>query len=259
MPEPEKHCRPQLSGGARQRYKATKDVQFLTFVSNNQNWSDVVPELSWDNKFVGAQAVLAKEYLAGKKDLARYKTHADGFVNFTDARKWHREDPNSTRYQILLLQLGQKLDFTCAFLCRLNQRQTTNAVMVLFYYSNLIDSAGIGVVQCSSANFSAAQIRAFAKSQVDYTPDNSPLGYSYLVGYGTKYPQRIHHRGASTPSIKVHPAKVECGEGFADFFNTHEPNTNIHTGAIVGGPNSLHNGFKSKAIVQENQKRRITA
>lgn len=73
---------------------------------------------------------------------------------------------------------------------------------------------------------------------MDYILGDNPLGYSYMVGYGTKYPQRIHHRGASIPSIKVHPEKVECGKGFADYFDTDKPNTNIHVGAIVGGPDS---------------------
>uniref|UniRef100_A0A6I9QMZ9 Endoglucanase n=2 Tax=Elaeis guineensis var. tenera TaxID=51953 RepID=A0A6I9QMZ9_ELAGV len=215
----------ELLWGATWLFKATKDVQFLTYVSNNQKWSDVVPEFSWDNKFVGAQALLAKEYLAGKKDLAIYKTHADAFVCSLM--------PGSGAVRIQTTPGG--LLFTRD---TVNLQYVTSAVMVLFYYSNTLDSAGIGEVQCSSANFTNAQIRAFAKSQVDYILGNNPLGYSYMVGFGTKYPKRIHHRGASIPSIKYHPAKVACGEGFADYFNTDNPNANIHVGAIVGGPNS---------------------
>ena len=56
-----------------------------------------------------------------------------------------------------------------------------------------------------------------------------------MVGYGPRYPQRIHHRGASLPSIAKHPQKIECSPGF-DFMNTEAPNPNVHVGAIVGGP-----------------------
>lgn len=36
-----------------------------------------------------------------------------------------------------------------------------------------------------------------AKWQMDFILGNNPSGYSYLVGYGGKYPTRIHHRAAN--------------------------------------------------------------
>jgi hypothetical protein len=53
---------------------------------------------------------------------------------------------------------------------------------------------------------------------------------SYLVGYGSNYPQQVHHRGASIPS----DAKTGC-KGF-DYLHSTSPNPNIATGALVGGP-----------------------
>lgn len=61
---------------------------------------------------------------------------------------------------------------------------------------------------------------------------------SYMVGYGSKYPKQLHHRGSSIPSIKAHPTKVGCNDGNSEYFASPKPNPNIHVGAIVGGPDS---------------------
>ena len=61
---------------------------------------------------------------------------------------------------------------------------------------------------------------------------------SYMVGFGNKYPQQLHHRGASIPSIAHHPAKVGCNQGYSSWYSNNQPNPNVHVGAIVGGPDS---------------------
>lgn len=58
-----------------------------------------------------------------------------------------------------------------------------------------------------------------------------------MVGYGTNFPRRVHHRGSSLPSQTIHPQNFGCEGGFQPFFYTANPNPNILTGAIVGGPN----------------------
>ncbi|KAE8712894.1 Endoglucanase 2 [Hibiscus syriacus] len=60
---------------------------------------------------------------------------------------------------------------------------------------------------------------------------------SYMVGFGSKYPTQLHHRGSSIPSIHTHPNKVGCNDGMS-YFSSNNPNPNQHVGAIVGGPNS---------------------
>lgn len=41
-------------------YKASGQTSYLNYVSNNQGWSQAMSEFSWDNKFPGAQTLLAK-------------------------------------------------------------------------------------------------------------------------------------------------------------------------------------------------------
>lgn len=53
---------------------------------------------------------------------------------------------------------------------------------------------------------------------------------SYLVGYGSSYPQQVHHRGASIP------ANLDTGcKGFK-WLTSIVPNPNVATGGLVGGP-----------------------
>lgn len=77
--------------------------------------------------------------------------------------------------------------------------------------------------------------------QVDYLLGDNPLKMSYMVGYGPRYPQRIHHRGSSLPSVAAHPAKIQCSSGFS-VMRSQSPNPNILVGAVIGGPDQ-HDRF----------------
>ena len=76
---------------------------------------------------------------------------------------------------------------------------------------------------------------------MDYLLGDNPLKMSYMVGYGPRYPQRIHHRGSSLPSVSTHPGKIQCSSGFS-VMNSQSPNPNVLVGAIVGGPDE-HDRF----------------
>ncbi|XP_058096147.1 endoglucanase-like isoform X2 [Magnolia sinica] len=206
-------------------FKASKDSKYMRFVMENQGWSQPVSEFSWDNKFAGAQTLLAKEYVAGNTKLGNYKSDADSFVCALM--------PGSSTVQIQTTKGG--LLYTRD---NNNMQYATSASLILLVYSKTIHGGGFGTIQCGSLYFSAIQIRAFAKSQVDYILGKNPLGMSYMVGFGVKYPMQLHHRGASIPSIRAHPTKVGCSEGYSTWYAANMPNPNTHVGAIVGGPNS---------------------
>lgn len=67
--------------------------------------------------------------------------------------------------------------------------------------------------------------------QADYILGNNPMKMSYLVGYGSNYPQNVHHRGASIPV----DANTTCKDGFT-WLDSINPNPNVAVGAVVGGP-----------------------
>ena len=56
-----------------------------------------------------------------------------------------------------------------------------------------------------------------------------------MVGYGPRFPQCIHHRGASLDSITKFPSHIAC-HGGSKLFAENKPNPNLLVGAIVGGP-----------------------
>ncbi|KAJ7952248.1 Endoglucanase [Quillaja saponaria] len=207
-------------------YKASGESKYLSYVSSNQRWSQAVSEFSWDNKFVGAQTLLAQEFYGGKKDLSKFKTDADSFICSVM--------PGSSSLQITMTPGGLLYIRDSS-----NLQYVTSTTMVLFIYSKVLNAAHIDGIQCGSVHFTASQIRTFAKTQVDYILGDNPMKMSFMVGYGSKYPMQLHHRGSSIPSINVHPAKVGCSDGSADYYSSTKPNPNTHVGAIVGGPNSI--------------------
>ncbi|KAM7525805.1 hypothetical protein LguiA_015707 [Lonicera macranthoides] len=206
-------------------YKASGDESYLNYASTNQGWSHAVNEFSWDNKFAGAQTLLAKEFLSGKTNLRKFKSDVDSFVCALM--------PGSSSVQIQTTPGGLLYTRDSS-----NLQYTTSATMVLLAYSKVLNSANVKGVQCGSVNFSTSQIKAFAKSQVDYILGNNPMKMSYMVGFGSKYPMQLHHRGSSIPSIHVQSNKVGCNEGLSTWYSSPKSNPNTHVGAIVGGPNS---------------------
>jgi hypothetical protein len=90
--------------------------------------------------------------------------------------------------------------------------------------NNMMVAAAYGIKQNKPAYY------ACAKSQLDYALGANPSGTSYVVGYGTKWLQALHHRGSTggwTGFDSITPGK----EGYLAF--------NRHTayGAMPGGPN----------------------
>lgn len=206
-------------------YKAGGGNDYLNYALNNQGWSEVPSEFSWDNKFAGAQTLLAKEFLNGKSNLEKFKKDADSFICAFI--------PGSSSIQIKTTPGG-----LLYFRDSSNLQYVTGASMILFMYSKVLETAGKGEVTCGSVNFSTSKIKAFAKSQIDYILGNNPLKMSYMVGFGNKYPTQLHHRASSLPSIYTHPTRVSCNDGYSSWYYANNPNPNTHVGAIVGGPNS---------------------
>ncbi|KAG5123103.1 hypothetical protein AAZX31_11G020900 [Glycine max] len=206
-------------------YKASGESKYLSYSIGNQGWSQAVSEFSWDNKYVGAQTLLTEEFYGGKKDLAKFKSDVESFICSVM--------PASSSLQIKTTPGGLLFTRDSS-----NLQYATSSTMVLFIFSKILNRNHIDRIHCGSALFTPSQIRAFAKTQVDYILGSNPMKMSYMVGFGSKYPKQLHHRGSSIPSINVHPTKVGCNDGLSVYYNSANPNPNTHVGAIVGGPDS---------------------
>ena len=117
-----------------------------------------------------------------------------------------------------------------------NLQYVASASFLLATYAKYMAVSGHTFSCQGQLAVSPKSLRALARKQVDYILGANPQGMSYMVNFGARWPQRIHHRASSLPSVASHPARIGCQEGFQSYFYSGAANPNVHTGAVVGGP-----------------------
>ncbi|PIA44323.1 hypothetical protein AQUCO_01700132v1 [Aquilegia coerulea] len=213
----------ELLWGAAWLHRATRNPTYLSYIQVNGQTlgaDESDNTFGWDNKHAGARILLSKAFLVQKvQSLHDYKDHADNFICSLI--------PGSSQYTPggLLYKMGED-----------NLQYVTSTSFLLVTYAKYLTSSH-KVVTCGGTTITPKKLRNIAKKQVDYLLGDNPLKMSYMVGYGNRYPQRIHHRGSSLPSISSHPAKIQCSSGFS-YFSSNAPNPNILVGAVIGGPDA---------------------
>ncbi|XP_065871081.1 endoglucanase 8-like isoform X4 [Euphorbia lathyris] len=115
-----------------------------------------------------------------------------------------------------------------------NMQHTTAMSFLLLAYSRVLNQVKRDI-HCGNVVATSARLVKLAKTQVDYILGSNPLNMSYMVGYGKKFPQKIHHRGSSLPSVDAHQDRIDCKDG-SSYFGSGTPNPNLLVGAVVGGP-----------------------
>ncbi|XP_021755693.1 endoglucanase 11-like [Chenopodium quinoa] len=213
-------------------YKASKKENYLDYAINNAvsfggvTWA--INEFSWDLKYAGLQIIASMLLREEKNDknrkiLDQYKSKAEhyicGCLNKNKANNVKR-----TPGGLLYTRRWNNLQYV------------SNAAFLLIVYSDYLQTTS-QTLNCSLGEVSPQEILAQAKSQVDYILGSNPMGLSYLVGFGPKYPLRVHHRGASIPSYKKLRDFIGCTEGYNRWYGHPNPNPNLLVGAVVGGPN----------------------
>lgn len=118
------------------------------------------------------------------------------------------------------------------FLPWANIQYVTSATFAISTYSQYL-SSNKASLQCSGGAVSPSDLASLVKAQVDYILGSNPQKISYMVGYGSNYPQQIHHRGASIVSIKKDNSLVGCKDGLDKWLNNNAPNPNVLEGAVV--------------------------
>ncbi|MCL7028784.1 hypothetical protein MKW94_014133, partial [Papaver nudicaule] len=166
-------------------------------------------------------------YLQKKvQDLQSYKNHADNYF----CSLIPGSPTFSTKYTSGGLLFKQN---------ECNMQYVTNTAFLLVTYAKYLQGSGESV-SCGSHGFAAKDLISLAKKQVDYILGDNPAKLSYMVGFGEKYPQRVHHRGSSIPSIRQQPSQIACKDGF-QHLNSGSSNPNLLVGAIMGGPDQGDN------------------
>uniref|UniRef100_A0A0D9VBK9 Endoglucanase n=1 Tax=Leersia perrieri TaxID=77586 RepID=A0A0D9VBK9_9ORYZ len=203
-----------------------KDV-YMSYISSNGHALGAEQDdftFSWDDK-----RVATKGFLQRKVDgLQLYKAHTDNYICSLV--------PGANGFQSyytpggLLFKEGDS-----------NMQYVTSTAFLLLTYAKYLASnalaAGAATVSCGSTTVTPSTLISIAKKQVDYILGANPAGMSYMVGFGSKYPRHVHHRGASMPSVRDHPARIGCDEGFR-YLHSPEQDRNVLVGAVVGGPDA---------------------
>ncbi|CAO2814097.1 unnamed protein product [Amaranthus hypochondriacus] len=213
-------------------YRATNKDYYLKYVVQNAEsmggtgWA--VKEFSWDNKYAGLQILLSKILLEGKisgsyaATLKEYQAKADFFA-CACLQKNNGDDVQLTPGGLMYVRQWN------------NMQYASSAAFLLAVYSDYLSQAK-AMVNCPEGAVKPQELFDFAKSQADYILGKNPNSLSYLVGYGTKYPTQIHHRGASIASISTYNSQIGCVQGFEDWYHRSTANPNVIHGGLVGGP-----------------------
>ncbi|OWM76648.1 endoglucanase 8-like [Punica granatum] len=232
----------ELLWGAAWLHKASRRREYREYIMRNEislHAGDTINEFGWDNKHAGINVLISKEVLMGRAGYFRsFKNNADAFICSVL--------PGISRTQVqyspggLIFKAGGS-----------NMQHVTSLSFLLLAYSNYLSRAR-KVVSCGGVTASPALLRHLAKRQVDYILGDNPLGMSYMVGYGARYPLRIHHRASSLPSVHAHPTHIGCKAG-SKYFLSPNPNPNLLVGAVVGGPNVTDAFPDSRPFFQESE------
>ncbi|XP_076919885.1 endoglucanase 1-like [Bidens hawaiensis] len=209
----------ELLWGASWIHKASKDASYLSYIQSNgpSMGSDEDDfSFSWDDKRAATKVLLAKD------QFQTYKQHSDNYIcslipgssnaqHFTHGGLFYKQGESNLQY-------------------------VTTSTFLLLTYAKYLSSNG-GHASCGVSTVPSEALIVQAKKQIDYILGDNPMKMSYMVGFGDKYPTRVHHRGSSIPSVRDHPDRISCDAGH-QYFNSGSPNPNALVGAIVGGPDS---------------------
>ncbi|KAL6997788.1 Endoglucanase 12 [Sarracenia purpurea var. burkii] len=214
-------------------YYATGNNSYISLATNpglpqHSKAFYMIPDLSvlsWDNKLPAAMLLLTRLRIFLNpgypyEEMLQSYQNVTGLTMCSYLKRFHVF--NWTQGGLIELNhgKGQPLQYVA------------NAAFLASLFVDYMNASDVPGFYCGPTFISLDELRRFATSQMDYILGANPMNMSYVVGYGNKYPKRVHHRGASTPNDKI---KYSCTGGWK-WRDTPNPNPNTINGAMVGGP-----------------------
>ncbi|XP_019431423.1 PREDICTED: endoglucanase 2-like [Lupinus angustifolius] len=211
-------------------YHATGDDSYLEYVTGPNgedyaNWGSPT-WFCWDSKHAATQVLLSRLSFFKGRDISN--AYSSGLQNYRKTAEAVMcgllpDSPTATksRTESGLIWVSEWSSL---------QHPIASAFLAVLY-SDYMLTTQTPQLKCGSDSFRPSDLRNFAKSQADYVLGKNPMKMSFLVGYGDKFPEFVHHRGASIPMDST----ANCKDGFK-WLDSTDPNPNVATGALVGGP-----------------------
>ncbi|XP_058744261.1 endoglucanase 8-like [Vicia villosa] len=212
----------ELVWGAAWLLRATKIPNYWNYIKQNIHNVKNFGEFGWDSKDAGIN-VLVSKLLVNNPASKHFTLNADKFVCAVL--------PESPLVSVSYSRGGLLFKTSGS-----NMQHATAYSFLLLVYAGYLNQANKKIDCGGGVIASSMRLQQLAKSQVDYILGSNPLSMSYMVGYGQKFPKRIHHRASSLPSIDQHSNQIDC-KGGSSYFESQNPNPNLLLGAVVGGPN----------------------
>ncbi|XP_062193957.1 endoglucanase 22-like isoform X1 [Phragmites australis] len=217
-------------------HRATGREEYLRYAVDKADcfggvgWA--MTEFSWDVKYAGVQVLATKLLLEGdpgaaehRAVLEQYKAKAEHYLCACLGRNGNGSDVDRSPGGMLYVRQWNNLQYV------------SSAAFLLTAYSSYLSNSGAHLLRCPAGSVPPSELLSLARSQADYILGRNPLRLSYMVGYGRRFPVRVHHRGASIVAHKANSRFIGCMQGFDDWFGRGRANPNVLAGAIVGGPN----------------------
>ena len=109
-----------------------------------------------------------------------------------------------------------------------NKPKTPEGLVFLQKWGSLRHASNVAFLCLHAANRGVvgSEYAVLAQRQIDYILGDNKRGFSYQIGFGSRYPSQPHHRSSSCPA--------SGGCSWADF-NRAGPNQQVLKGALVGG------------------------
>ncbi|CAH8347511.1 unnamed protein product [Eruca vesicaria subsp. sativa] len=239
----------ELMWGAAWLLRATNNPYYKKLIKS-LGGGDQPDTFSWDNKYAGAYVLLSRVRLTFIILTIRLINSQQSLSLFF----WQRALLNKNKHNNFEQYKQSAENFLCKILPHSpssSTQYTQGGLMYLQPQSNLQYVTAITFLLTTYAKYMKSTRHTFkcgnsvivpnalltvSKRQVDYILGENPIKMSYMVGFGRRFPKRIHHRASSLPSRAVHSKPLGCDGGRQSFY-TKKPNPNVLTGAIVGGPN----------------------
>ncbi|KAK3129984.1 hypothetical protein QOZ80_6BG0487470 [Eleusine coracana subsp. coracana] len=220
-------------------HRATGRDEYLRYAVDNAHefggvgWA--MTEFSWDVKYAGVQVLAAKLLLEGDTQawkhravLEQYKSKAEHYLCACLGLNGNGSDVERSPGGMLYVRQWNNLQYV------------SSAAFLLTAYSHYLSTSNDHdnlLLRCPAGRAEPSELLGLARRQADYILGRNPLRLSYMVGYGRRFPVRVHHRGASMVAHKANSRFIGCMQGFDDWFGRGRANPNVLAGAIVGGPN----------------------
>ncbi|KAK4280928.1 hypothetical protein QN277_012480 [Acacia crassicarpa] len=231
-------------------YHATREPSYLNYVTElNENvfgnlGGSSSSWFSWDDKHTATQVLLSRINFFGTTDITNsqnldlqmYREAAEIFICglLPDSPT---ATTNRTNSGLIWIVPFNSLQHAVA------------SAFLAVVYSDYMVTSNTETLFCSGKLYNPGDLRNFAISQADYVLGKNPLKMSYVVGYGSDYPEYVHHRGSSIPRN----ATTGCRDGFTKWYDSPYPNPNVAVGALVGGPfyNETYNDYRNNSMQGE--------